>query len=171
MLLESDLTYELYRVVGGRVRYECEDRGFDTPCWIWRMWVEPIGYAYCKAWGGRAHRGLYKLLVRDPGPSVVLHHRCEQLACVNPWHMSEMTQLEHNRLHKLGRKMNLSESERQRRREHGREMGLRLGGKHLYTKQTRSEVQRRIWDNLTEEQREERRRKISAGRRKNRLVP
>lgn len=141
---ETDEAYELHRMVGRRTRYVREDRGFETPCWMWKMWIEPTGYAYSKPWGGRAHRGLYKLLVHDLGPAIVLHHRCEQPACVNPWHMAEMTQAEHNRLHKLGRKMNLSNAERQRRREHGREMAKKVGLQHIaYTKQSRLDVAKR----------------------------
>lgn len=163
---ETEESFELHRVVLGQVRYEREDRGFETPCWIWRMWVEPTGYAYSKPLGGRAHRGLYKRLRRDPGRDVCLHHRCDQKDCVNPWHLEEMTYAEHQRLHNLGRKMNLSEAERRRRREHGRKMGKKMGGKQLYTKKDRSEVQKKRHADMTPEEKTKWRRSISEGRKK-----
>jgi hypothetical protein len=148
-------------------RYERQDRGYETPCWIWLRYCEPkMGYGYSKVFGTPAHRGLYQLLVHEISKSVILHHRCEQPGCVNPSHLQEMSQADHNVLHKVGKKMNLSEEERERRREHGVNMG-RKNAPFLYSKQSRSEVGKKRHSEMTADQVNEWRQSVSEGRKKN----
>jgi hypothetical protein len=79
-----------------------EDRGFDTPCWIWQDRRED--------WDGHrlvmvnkrripVHRAVYELLTGPILEGRHLHHRCEQPACVNPEHLELLTPAEHARLH------------------------------------------------------------------------
>lgn len=126
--------------------YEVQDRGFETPCWVWLMCKTWDGYGYSKRIGTPVHRALYKKHVRDLPRSVLLHHRCEQKDCINPAHLEEMTHAVHNALHKIGKKLNISDEERELRRERGRRVGTEFGARLAYTKQSRSEVAKRTWD-------------------------
>lgn len=80
-----------------------EQRGFDTPCWIWQDRRE--------AWDGHrlvmlnkkrvsVHRAVYELLVGPIPAGHHLHHRCEQPACVNPEHLEVVTPSAHVFLHR-----------------------------------------------------------------------
>ena len=82
-----------------------EDRGYETPCWIWQGGRGADGYGLTrhgtasnrKAQG--AHRFYYQ---REYGPlpdSLDLHHRCEVRLCVNPTHLEPTTEAEHLRHH------------------------------------------------------------------------
>ena len=67
-----------------------EERGYETPCWIWIAYVDPNGYGRAKRANGErttAHRAVWERL-RGPLPKVCrLEHRCGTRACVNPEHM------------------------------------------------------------------------------------
>lgn len=87
-------------------RFAEEDRGFTTPCWIWTGSARqganvreggPYGRIHV---GGRyytAHRAFYARFVSDIPEGFVVHHECEQKLCVNPDHLTVVTQSENMR--------------------------------------------------------------------------
>lgn len=81
------------------VEYVEEDRGFDTPCWIWQKALTAAGYG--QGWDGsrvvKAHRWMYERLVGPIPHGHVLDHLCNQRACVNPVHLRPVEQRENVR--------------------------------------------------------------------------
>lgn len=82
-------------------QYIVEDRGYDTPCWIWQWGKNSHGYG--RMWVGSeqrlclSHRVYYE---RYKGPipdGLDLDHRCRVRACVNPDHMEPTTRAENIR--------------------------------------------------------------------------
>ena len=83
-----------------------EDRGYETPCWIWQAAVNTAGY------GTRGkpcanpvkleqtHRAAYEFAFGPLDPELILHHLCEQKRCMNPSHMVPISRARHIRLHK-----------------------------------------------------------------------
>lgn len=87
------------------VDYVVEDRGYKTPCWIWQLGITKWGYAKLKMNGKtvHAHRYYYEQY-RGPIPPwtsgnqrIEPDHLCRVRACVNPWHIELVTQLENAR--------------------------------------------------------------------------
>lgn len=79
--------------------YEVEDRGYDTPCWIWKG-AKTDGYGTINIGNHttrRAHRWFYEQAIGKIGPGLDLHHKCEVRACVNPEHLEPLTRAEHMR--------------------------------------------------------------------------
>lgn len=81
-------------------RYAEEDRGFDTPCWIWQLKISTkTGYGIERV-GGQdqlAHRAAYQ---RDRGTipdGLQLDHLCRVRECCNPSHMEPVTPQENTR--------------------------------------------------------------------------
>ncbi len=71
------------------VEYIEEDRGYDTPCWIWQRGQSGNGYGACTVKGTStgAHVVVYQ---RHRGPvpaSLELDHLCRVPLCVNPEHL------------------------------------------------------------------------------------
>jgi hypothetical protein len=83
------------------VEYVPQDRGYDTPCWIWQGCLNQWGYGV-KRNGKKlphAHR-YYWERVHGPIPrGLVMHHECRTKDCVNPAHLSVMTVTEHSIMH------------------------------------------------------------------------
>lgn len=83
-------------------RYQEQDRGHDTPCWIWSGGVSQRGYGTLSV-GTRsllAHRFMYE---RAYGylpeyPAFHLHHLCEQRLCCRPSHLLVISPSGHVRL-------------------------------------------------------------------------
>lgn len=77
-----------------------EDRGFDSPCWIWKR---GLSGGYASSWNGdrvtNVHREVYVLVHGDICDGIEVHHRCEQKSCVNPEHLEALTVIEHKRRH------------------------------------------------------------------------
>lgn len=76
-----------------------EDRGHDTPCWIWQRAIGSDGYGNLglngKFW--KAHRFIYQ---REVGPipeGLTLDHLCRVRCCVNPDHLEPVTNAENVR--------------------------------------------------------------------------
>ena len=89
----------------GRQQYVEEDRGFDTPCWIWQGYIHvDNGYGEISRVNraGRtraAHRAFYE---EEYGPipdGHRVHHRCEVRACVRPTHLEAVSKEEHGLRH------------------------------------------------------------------------
>lgn len=85
------------------VEYAEEDRGYETPCWIWQKGVDHKGSesAYGRKWHeGRyhpAHRFYYE---RQYGPlpaGLAPDHLCKVTLCVRPDHLEPVTTTENNR--------------------------------------------------------------------------
>lgn len=79
--------------------YRVEDRGFETPCWIWRG--ERNSYVTVRYGGGQStgHRIAWEM-AHGPIPSGShVHHRCEVKTCVNPEHLELLTRAEHMARH------------------------------------------------------------------------
>lgn len=76
-----------------------EDRGYDTPCWIWNGTLDCYGYGVLRLdyHQQKAHRWAYQI-VYGPIPSgLTIDHLCAVLDCVNPSHMEPVTSSENTR--------------------------------------------------------------------------
>lgn len=96
--------------------YVPEDRGYNTPCWIWQWKMGSNGYG--QLWDAdagqmrNAHRVLYE---RRHGPlseNTDVHHRCEQKDCVRLNHLKPMSAAKHQRIHRQSAKLNYEAAER-----------------------------------------------------------
>jgi hypothetical protein len=79
----------------GKLPYEIQDRGGESPCWIWRRWIGKGGYprTYLNGEEYYAHR-----IFHGPVPEgMVVDHLCSQPSCVNPAHLEAVTQRENQR--------------------------------------------------------------------------
>jgi hypothetical protein len=84
-------------------RYRVEDRGYETPCWIWLLRINPSGYGTTTVnRGGRfrtmpAHRFFYEEHVGPIPEGLEIDHLCRVRSCVNPDHLEAVTQQENIR--------------------------------------------------------------------------
>lgn len=76
-------------------RYIVEDKGHDTPCWIWTGTQVRGGYG--QVTHRTAHRVLYEIHVGPVPDGLQLDHLCFQTACVNPEHLEPVTAAENMR--------------------------------------------------------------------------
>jgi len=62
-------------------------------CWIWRGCRDRDGYGrfFMRGTMWMAHRAAYTLFIREIAPGACLDHRCRKPACVNPWHLDEVS--------------------------------------------------------------------------------
>lgn len=84
------------------VRWVEEDRGYDTPCWIWSGAIRAYdGYGQITRDGRPrvAHRALYQDRFGVVPAGMDLHHLCEVKACVNLDHLELLTHAEHAARH------------------------------------------------------------------------
>lgn len=76
--------------------YLPEDRGYETPCWVWQGSDDGDGYGTVRRDRRtlKAHRFYYEQ-VRGPIPDgLQLDHLCRIRRCVNPAHLEPVTQAE-----------------------------------------------------------------------------
>ncbi len=75
-----------------------EDRGHETPCWVWAGPVNSDGYGIVSVGprGGRLftlpHRWAYAVFVGPIPAGLVPDHLCRTPACCNPEHLELVTQ-------------------------------------------------------------------------------
>lgn len=77
-------------------------RGSDD-CWPWLGTIKPGGYG-SMTFGAKAynaHRLVYETLIGPVPEGLVLDHRCESKACVNPRHLQPVSHTENLKLHFL----------------------------------------------------------------------
>lgn len=97
---------EYVKYVSGHTRkkqpsWHEEDRGYDTPCWIWDGSKNGHGYGISRNGKGKsvlAHRRIYSEYYEIFLESS-LHHLCEVKDCVRPNHLIEMNREKHSSLH------------------------------------------------------------------------
>lgn len=75
--------------------YAVEDRGYTTPCWIWRRGIHH-GYGILAS-GIRAHRAYYEARYGPIPGGLELDHLCRVKTCVNPDHLEAVTHAENVR--------------------------------------------------------------------------
>ena len=88
-----------------KTHYIEEDRGYDTPCWIWQLETVKPGRRTTGGYGKMGIKGKYWLAhrwyyERSKGPipeGLQLDHLCEVRACVNPDHLEPVTPLVNTR--------------------------------------------------------------------------
>lgn len=75
------------------VFYRVEDRGHDTPCWIWQRGLDKGGYGviYVDGKHDRAHRYFYEQKHGPIPPGLDGDHLCRIRACCNPDHIEPVT--------------------------------------------------------------------------------
>lgn len=69
--------------------YEKFKIGNSDECWLWTASKTRHGYGRVR-WNGHlmsAHRIVYSLFFGDPGPNLVLDHKCRNTSCVRPTHL------------------------------------------------------------------------------------
>lgn len=73
--------------------YLPEDRGYDTPCWIWQGVLTKDGYGRIRRDGRLflAHRWVYIQFVGPIQEGLELDHLCTVRDCVNPAHLEPVT--------------------------------------------------------------------------------
>jgi excisionase family DNA binding protein len=76
-------------------QFEIRDMGYTTPCWIWTGVlaggygvISPTKTPDCAV---HAHRLTYSTMIGPLILGLVLDHLCEQKACVNPYHLEQVT--------------------------------------------------------------------------------
>src|SRR5208282_2871308 len=73
-----------------------------SSCWIWTGGTDSKGYATTPHAGNPsifAFRTLYELIIGGIPSRRDLHHRCEIVQCINPWHGEPLTRAEHRKHH------------------------------------------------------------------------
>lgn len=76
-----------------------EDRGYETPCWIWQGTKIPLGYGRVNRDGRETFAHIYEWeRVNGPVPAgLELDHLCRVTSCCNPAHLEPVTHAENMR--------------------------------------------------------------------------
>lgn len=74
-------------------RYEVEDRGYETPCWIWQGADSGRGYGHVWIDGQHryAHRAAWEAAYGPIPHGMEIDHKCRVRACINPDHLRAAT--------------------------------------------------------------------------------
>jgi hypothetical protein len=77
----------------GPIDYLEEDRGYETPCWVWQRFINPAGYGMKRVGPATrlAHRVYYVARFGAVPEGLELDHLCRVRACVNPDHLEPVT--------------------------------------------------------------------------------
>jgi hypothetical protein len=132
-------------------RYLIEDRGYDTPCWIWQMFRNHDGYGQVTVGGINqpAHRVYYEARFGPAPDRLHLDHLCRVSACVNPEHLEPVTTAENTR-RGLSAKLTAEAVREIRRRLADGARGVDLAAEFGVSSPTISEIKhRRKWADLT----------------------
>ena len=79
------------------LRYEPD---LNSGCWLWNGYKNAFGYGVLRFRGHKshkAHRASYRLHVGEIPSGLVVMHKCDTPACVNPSHLSVGTRLDNIR--------------------------------------------------------------------------
>lgn len=81
--------------------YSVADRGYETPCWIWKHAIATHGGGQVTVKGAKttAYRAMYEQEVGPVPGGLVLDHLCEVRPCIRPDHLQTITQGDHMRRH------------------------------------------------------------------------
>lgn len=91
-------------------RYSIEDRGYDTPCWIWKLAYGRGGYSKCG--NTSAHRVYYEKFKGKIPDRYHVDHLCHVKACINPEHLEAVTPQE-NEWRAYATRLGLSKEQRE----------------------------------------------------------
>jgi HNH endonuclease len=82
-----------------RPDYTVQDRGFDTPCWVWQKRIMASGHGQLKVDGRSmlAHRHYYEQEKGQIPEGAQIVPLCGVRACVNPEHQEAISKKERNR--------------------------------------------------------------------------
>lgn len=85
--------------LGQHAGHVVEDRGHDTPCWIWQGGQQGQGYGRMSVNRRNvpAHRAYYEQQVGPIPEGLTLDHLCRIPGCVNPSHLEPVTITENRR--------------------------------------------------------------------------
>jgi len=82
------------------LRYVKQYEDIDE-CWMWIGYISGWGYGYFKyrykMW--QSHRWIYTYFFGSIPEARIIHHRCHNKLCVNPYHLECLTWLEHRQAH------------------------------------------------------------------------
>jgi hypothetical protein len=77
-----------------------EDRGYETPCWVWQKTLDNYGYGLL-SFGRKMRKGAHIVSWQNANgpvpPGLELDHLCRVRACVNPSHLEPVTRAENIR--------------------------------------------------------------------------
>jgi len=93
------------------IQFEMEDRGFKTPCWVWKRFIAPdTGYGSIRIKGKShsPHKYYYECINGAVGDGLELDHLCRVRACIRPDHLEPVTPIE-NKRRGLGAKLTVAD--------------------------------------------------------------
>lgn len=120
--------------------YTVEDRGFETPCWVWKGRKGNDRYALVRLAGREVyvHRAMYEQEVGPIPRAHVVDHLCRVHRCIRPQHLEAVTRAENTR-RGLAAKLTREQADDARDSdESAREAAARLGVSEYTVYQIRS---------------------------------